>query len=114
ILERSATRAFRRPVDRETLDALTDLALRNPVFERGIGQALTAILTSPKFFFRAETQPQPDDPKAVHPLDEFALASRLSYLLWLSVPDDELMRLAGEGKLRANLRPQVARMLGDR
>jgi hypothetical protein len=114
ILESVATRAFRRPVDRESLDGLTELALRNRHFERGIAQSLTAILTSPKFFFRAETQPQPDDPKFIHSLDEFALASRLSYLLWLSIPDEELMQLAREGKLRANLRAQVNRMLADR
>jgi hypothetical protein len=114
ILERVATRAFRRPVDRDPLEALTALALRNSDFKRGIAESLTAILTSPKFFFRAETQPRPDDPKSVHPLDEFALASRLSYLLWLSIPDEELMRLAKEEKLRANLRAQVNRMLADR
>jgi mono/diheme cytochrome c family protein len=113
ILERVATRAFRRPVDRETLDGLVAMALRGSAFERGVAQALTAILTSPKFLFRAETQPRPDDPKAIHPLDEFALASRLSYLLWVSVPDDELLQLARDGKLRANLRPQVGRMLAD-
>jgi hypothetical protein len=113
ILERVATRAFRRPVGRDTLEGLTDLALRNPSFERGIAQSLTAILTSPQFFFRAETQPLPDDPKAIHALDEFALASRLSYLLWLSIPDEPLMKLAREGKLRANLRAQVDRMLAD-
>ena len=114
IVQRVATRAFRRPVDEETLDGLTELAMRNDRFERGVAQAITAVLTSPKFFFRAETQPQPDDPKSVHPLDEYALASRLSYLLWLSIPDDELMRLAQEGKLRTNLRTQVRRMLADR
>jgi len=114
ILEPIATRAFRRPVDQETLNGLTELALRNSDFKRGIAQSLTAILTSPKFFFRAETQPRPDDPKSIHPLDEYALASRLSYLLWLSIPDDELMQLARDGKLRANLRSQVSRMLADK
>jgi mono/diheme cytochrome c family protein len=114
ILERIVTRAFRRAVDAETLNGLTKLAMRNNDFERGIAQSLTAILTSPKFFFRAETQPRPDDPKAIHPLDEYALASRLSYLLWLSIPDDELLQLARDGKLRANLRPQVQRMLADK
>ncbi len=113
ILGRVATRAFRRPVDDETLDGLTRLALRGDTFERGVAQALTAILTSPRFFFRAETQPLPDDPASVHPIDEYALASRLSYLLWLSLPDDELLRLAGEGRLRENLRGQVRRMLED-
>jgi hypothetical protein len=114
ILERVATRAFRRPVDKETLEGLTELALHHSDFRRGIAQSLTAILTSPKFFFRAETQPQPDDPKSIHPLDEYALASRLSYLLWLSIPDDELLQLARDGKLRANLPAQVKRMLADK
>jgi hypothetical protein len=114
ILEKFAAKAFRRPVDNETVAGLTRLALRNESFERGVGQALSAILTSPKFFFRAETQPQPDDPKAIHSLDEYALASRLSYLLWVSIPDEELTQLAKEGKLRANLRSQVKRMLADK
>ena len=114
ILERVAARAFRRPVDPATLDGLVELSQQHASFERGIGQALTAILTSPKFLFRAETQPQPNDPKVVHPLDEYALASRLSYLLWLSLPDEELLRLAGTGELRANLAAQVKRMLADK
>ena len=114
ILERVATRAFRKPVDAATVDGLVAIARSQPVFERGIGQAISAILTSPRFFYRAETQPRPDDPKSIHLLDEYALASRLSYLLWLSIPDDELLRLAGEGRLRSNLRAQVKRMLADR
>jgi PAS domain-containing protein len=113
ILRRVASRAFRRPVDGETLEGLTTLAESHENFEDGIAQALTAILTSPKFLFRAETQPRPDDPKFVHPIDEFALASRLSYLLWLSLPDDELTRLAERGQLRENLRAQVKRMMVD-
>src|SRR4051812_31347375 len=68
---------------------------------------MTAILTSPRFLFRAETQPRPDDPKSVHPLDEYSLASRLSYLLWLSLPDEELTRLASQGELRRQLPSQV-------
>lgn len=114
ILERVAIRAFRRPVDPATVDGLVGIARSQPVFERGIAQAVSAILTSPRFFYRAETQPRPDDPKSIHLLDEHALASRLSYLLWLSIPDDELLRLAGEGRLRSNLRQQVKRMLADR
>ena len=113
ILARIASRAFRRPVDDITLEGLVELSQQSETFERGISQALTAILTSPRFLFRAETQPQPNDPKVVHPLDEYALASRLSYLLWLSLPDDELLRLAGEGQLRKQLRAQVKRMLED-
>ena len=113
IIRRVADRAFRRPTDDVTVQRLTDIAVKNPSFEAGVGEALTAILVSPKFLFRAELQPQPNDPKTVHPLDEYALASRLSYLLWLSLPDAELTRLAGQGTLRANLKPQVQRMLAD-
>ena len=113
IAQRVADRAFRRPVEEATLERLTDLVMRNDSFERGVGQALTAILTSPKFLYRSELQPQPDDPKSVHLIDEYALASRLSYLLWLSLPDEELTRLAARGELRKNLAAQVKRMVAD-
>ena len=99
ILERVASRAFRRPVDAATLDRLTELAMTEEKFERGIGNGLLAILTSPRFLFRTELQPQPDDPKTRHELDDYALASRLSYLLWLSLPDEELTKLAAAGTL---------------
>lgn len=121
ILRHVADRAFRRPVDEATLDRLVALALdvaRRPGkaearFEQGIAQALTALLTSPRFLFRAEIQPEPNNPGRVVRLDEFALASRLSYFLWSSLPDEELFRLARAGKLRANLRAQIERMLAD-
>ncbi|MEW6305497.1 MAG: DUF1592 domain-containing protein [Verrucomicrobiota bacterium] len=113
IVQRVADRAFRRPTEPEVLDRLTQIVMRNDNFTRGVGQALTAILTSPKFLFRAELQARPDDPKSIHPIDEFALASRLSSLLWLSIPDDELTSLAAAGRLRANLAAQLRRMLAD-
>ncbi len=113
ILKRVADRAFRRPIDDLTLDRLAVLAMADENFERGIGHAMVAILTSPRFLFRTELQPQPDDPKSVHELDDYALASRLSYLLWLSLPDAELSELASQGKLRENVREQLARMLAD-
>jgi mono/diheme cytochrome c family protein len=114
ILKRIADRAFRRPVNESVLERLADIAMSNQNFERGVGQAITAILVSPRFLFRTELQPTPDDPKAIHPIDEFALASRLSYLLWLSIPDDELRDLAAAGKLKENLEPQLKRMLADK
>ncbi|MEM9016439.1 MAG: DUF1587 domain-containing protein, partial [Verrucomicrobiota bacterium] len=105
ILETFSTRAFRRPVDDSTLSRLVEIARavdKQPGkgFEDGIAQAITAILVSPRFLMRAEIQPEPDNPSRVVPIDEYSLASRLSYFLWSSVPDEELMRLAGEGKLR--------------
>lgn len=118
ILRKFATRAFRRPVDEATLKRLVGLAREVDLqpdngFEDGIAEAIVAILVSPRFLLRAEVQPEPDNPGKIVPLDEYALASRLSYFLWSSIPDEELLDLAGEGKLRENLRAQVDRMLKD-
>lgn len=118
ILGDFATSAYRRPVDAATLDRLVALteavdAQENRLFTDGIRMSMTAILASPRFLFRAEVQAEPDNPAKIVDIDEFALASRLSFFLWSSVPDGELLRLAGEKKLRQELRPQVERMLGD-
>ena len=113
IMQRVADRAFRRPASDAVLGRLTDLVMRSEKFESGVSLGLMAILTSPQFIFRSEVQPRPDDPKSVHPLDEYALASRLSYLLWLSLPDDELTALARRGELRKSLPQQVKRLLAD-
>lgn len=119
VLRRLADRAFRRPVDEPTLDRLVALwkqALEQPKakFEEGIAHAASAILASPRFLFRAEVQPEPDNAAKIVPLDEFSLASRLSYFLWSSLPDEELYTLAKNNELRANLDEQVDRMLADR
>ncbi len=116
ILGKFATKAFRRPVDEATTNRLVVLAesissRSGQTFEAGVAQAMTAVLTSPRFLFREE--PQSRSSERFPEVDEFALASRLSYFLWSSMPDDELFRLASEGKLRANLKPQMARMLAD-
>jgi hypothetical protein len=112
ILRRLADRAFHRPVDERSLSGLVDLALEDKNFERGVGSALTAILSSSRFLFRGEPLPAAST-TASEPLDEHALASRLSYLLWVSIPDDELLRLAGAGELRRNFAAQIQRMLAD-
>ena len=119
IVERFATRAFRRPAEKATVDLLTAMALKrtreeNAEFLDGVKLAVAAVLTSPRFLFRSEVQAEPDNPGRVVPVDEFALASRLSYFLWSSLPDEELFALAAKGELRANLRAQVDRMLVDR
>lgn len=119
IFQRLASRAFRRPAGEGTVQRLVDMAMAEDgregmLFEDGIRHALGALLASPRFLFRAEVQVEPDNPEKVVPLDEYALASRLSYFLWSSLPDEELFQLAGEGKLRENLRGQVDRMLADR
>jgi hypothetical protein len=117
VLEPFVQKAYRRPVDAKTVDRLVALAestytQKGKTFEAGIGQAMVAVLASPRFLFREESV-EPNVGKT-HPLvDEYALASRLSYFLWSSMPDDELLRLAGEKKLRASLDEQKKRMLAD-
>jgi hypothetical protein len=112
-----ATRAFRRPLATDELERLMALYRQargtGDGFEAGVRHALTAVLVSPHFLFRGELQPNPDNPKSVHAVDEYALASRLSYFLWSSMPDDVLFDLASRKKLRKELRSQVARMLAD-
>jgi cytochrome c553 len=114
-----ASRAFRRPIDAASLERLVDLAesvYAQPGnhFEAGVAQAMVAVLASPRFLFREE-EALPLAPSEAHPrIDEFALASRLSYFLWSSMPDAELARLAGAGRLRAELPAQLRRMLADR
>jgi hypothetical protein len=83
--------------------------------EQGIQLAIQAMLVSPHFLFRIERDPNPADPSLVHPISDIELASRLSYFLWSSMPDDELLKLAEAGKLRGAgvLDAQVRRMLAD-
>ncbi|QEG25001.1 DUF1592 domain-containing protein [Mariniblastus fucicola] len=116
LLRPFATKAFRRPADDRTVERLVSLAMQSPAngdsFESGIAKAMTAVLASPRFIFREEFTKEDDD--SDFPLiDEFALASRLSFFLWSSMPDDELMRLAEQGKLREKLDSQIERMLAD-
>lgn len=117
VIERFAKRAFRRPVEREEIDrllALYQMARKDgDSFERSVQVALSAVLVSPHFLFRGEIQPDPNNPKAVHPVNEFALASRLSYFLWSTMPDERLFELAGKKALRKNLETEVERMLKD-
>jgi hypothetical protein len=75
-------------------------------------RAVTAVLASPKFIFRLEPDPQPENPDA-HPIDEFQLATRLSYFIWSSAPDDTLLQMAWDKRLSPNLDSQVRRMLKD-
>ncbi len=118
IIGKFARRAFRRTISTRELDRIVtfvDLAQsEGENFESGIKLALQAILVSPHFLFRGELQRDPNNSKPIHPIDEFALASRLSYFLWSSMPDEELLQLARRGKLRKNLDAQISRMLSDR
>ncbi len=118
ILRRFTSRAFRRPADDATVERLTALAEQSELapggtFESGIARAMTAVLASPRFLFRMEDTLPEADPLA-HPLiDEYALATRLSYFLWSTMPDDELYQLAARGALREHLSAQVKRLLED-
>jgi hypothetical protein len=118
-LRRFAERAFRRPIDEATLDRLAAVAVdaeADGSFEAGMAAAVTAILASPRFLFRIEepAAAAADSPAgAAVPIDDYALATRLSYFLWSTMPDDELLQLAAEGRLRAELHGQVERMIAD-
>jgi Protein of unknown function (DUF1592)/Protein of unknown function (DUF1588)/Protein of unknown function (DUF1587)/Protein of unknown function (DUF1585)/Protein of unknown function (DUF1595) len=120
VLGRFATQAFRRPVDAKALDRLVAIAeaiykLPGQRFEQGVARAMVAVLASPRFVFRVEgTQPDTTSPGRKHlPVDEYTLASRLSYLLWSTMPDEELLRTAERGELRKYLAKQVKRMQDD-
>jgi len=114
VLERFASRAYRRPATSEEVDRLVELtkvvAADGGNREEGIQFAMQAILCSPKFLFRAELDSNPISSER-RPLDDYQLASRLSYFLWSSMPDDELFDLAKASELRSNLDAQVRRML---
>ncbi len=119
ILGKFARRAFRRPIEREELERLIRLSRsvleEGESFERAIEVGVQAILVSPHFLFRVEIDAEPENPLAIHPISEFELASRLSYFMWSSMPDEELLQLASRNALRSNntLRQQVERMLQD-
>lgn len=114
-----ARRAYRRPVtEREvaSLAEFVELAQSNgQSAEEGVQLALQAILVSPHFLFRIEHDRDPLDPEAVHDVSQYELASRLSYFLWSSMPDEELFSLAREGRLSDPdvLDQQVDRMMAD-
>jgi hypothetical protein len=113
-----AKKAFRRPVDGETVDRLTSLAeaiYREPekTFEEGVAQGMVAVLASPRFLFREEAAEADHAGKGFPLVDEYSLASRLSYFLWSSMPDEELLSLADSHLLRKNLGTQVKRMMAD-
>jgi hypothetical protein len=118
VLTAFAAKAFRRPVDSKTADLLVELAegvYNQPgkTFEAGIAHALVGVLASPRFTFRIEENLKGSPAAPWGLVDEYTLASRLSYFLWSSMPDQELFNLAAKGELRQNLPAQVKRMLAD-
>jgi len=117
ILSTFARRAFRRPVTERDLAA--PLAFykdgRQTDFDTGIENALTAILASPKFLYRAEPAPENLAAGSIYRISDLNLASRLSFFLWGRPPDDELLDAAQQGKLKdpAVLQKQVRRLMAD-
>ncbi|MGO4883726.1 MAG: DUF1592 domain-containing protein [Bryobacteraceae bacterium] len=120
IVANLAHHAYRRPVTHaEVASLLKFVALarsRGETTEQGIQLAIQAMLVTPQFLFRIERDPNPTDAHDVHAISDVELASRLSYFLWSSMPDDELLGLAESGKLHepAALDAQVKRMMADK
>lgn len=118
ILSTLARRAFRRPVAAEDLErpmAFYRAARAEGGFEAGIEAALASILASPHFLFRVEEEPPNTTPGLPYRIPDLQLASRLSFFLWSSIPDDDLLGAAERGVLRdpEELARQVRRMLAD-
>ncbi|MEO6727268.1 MAG: DUF1592 domain-containing protein [Blastocatellia bacterium] len=122
IIASLAHRAYRRPVTKSEIASLMKLASTSKgggseglSVEQGVQVAIQAMLVSPHFLFRIERDLAPTDATKVHQVADLELASRLSYFLWSSMPDDELLTLAEGGKLRApgTLTTQIKRMLAD-
>jgi Protein of unknown function (DUF1592)/Protein of unknown function (DUF1588)/Protein of unknown function (DUF1587)/Protein of unknown function (DUF1585)/Protein of unknown function (DUF1595) len=118
ILSNLAHRAYRRPVtadDMPQLLALYQQGAENGGFESGIKLALQKILVSPEFLFRAEIDPPDAAPGTAYRVSDIELASRLSFFLWSSIPDDELLGVAEKGQLHepSVLQAQVKRMMAD-
>ena len=118
ILSTLMRRAYRRPVAEADLERPLELyraARDEGGFDAGIEMGLAAVLVSPEFLFRVERDPAGVEPRAAYRLSDIELASRLSFFLWSSIPDDELLAAAERGGLTApgGLRRQVRRMLAD-
>ena len=118
ILSTLARRGYRRPVTSDDVDTLMtfyEAGRRTGGFDTGIQRGLESILVDPEFLFRIERDPVASPARAASPITDLELASRLSFFLWSSIPDDELLDLAVREQLRtpAVLDQQVRRMLAD-
>ena len=118
IISTLARHAYRRPVDAADIDPLLTLyqsERRNGTFDGGIELVLNRVLADPEFIFRFERDPSDTAPGDSYQISDLELASRLSFFLWSSIPDDELLDLAGKRQLKnpPALEMQVRRMLAD-
>jgi hypothetical protein len=118
ILSTVARRAYRRPVTDIDMSPVMEMyqeGRKKGSFDLGIGQALQLVLANPKFIFRTEADPATPDANGLKRISDLELASRLSFFLWSSIPDDELLTVAAAGRLHQPvvLEQQVKRMLRD-
>ena len=115
IFSNLARRAYRRAAEDEDVQTLLAFFRRGQSFDDGIRAALERVLVSPDFLFRIEADPERVAPGSVYRVSDEELASRLSFALWGSIPDDTLLDLAIQNKLHesAVLDQQVARMFAD-
>jgi hypothetical protein len=118
ILTKLARQAYRQPVTNADVDLLLEFyeaGRDGATFDAGIRNALQLILANPKFLFRSEPDPANLPAGSIYQLGDLELASRLSFFIWSSIPDDELLRAAEQGRLKepAELEKQVRRMLAD-
>ncbi|HYD82965.1 MAG TPA: DUF1592 domain-containing protein, partial [Opitutus sp.] len=118
IIGRNARLAYRGTATEHDVERLTRIYAQSSAaegFEMGVRHALTAIIASPKFFYREESLPENAVAGEIYPVTDLELASRLSFFLWSSIPDAELLDLAEAGRLHdsAVLAQQVDRMLRD-
>ncbi|PYS40728.1 MAG: hypothetical protein DMG14_09610 [Acidobacteria bacterium] len=119
IITNLATKAFRRPATSSDVAELVEFykqGRKESNFDNGIEMALARLLAAPKFIYRIEAEPANVKPGETYRLSDVDLASRLSFFLWSTSPDDELIRVASQGKLKdpAVLEQQVRRMLKDK
>ncbi len=118
ILSRLARRAYRRPASDDELAVLLDFYRQGRAaggFDDGVELAIRRLLVSPEFLYRIEADPEGAAPGTPYPVADLDLASRLSFFLWSSIPDDELLEAAEAGRLRdpGELERQVRRMVAD-
>jgi mono/diheme cytochrome c family protein len=119
VLSTLVRRAYRRPIAKADVDepmAFYREGRAEGDFDTGIARALSAVLINPEFLFRVESDPKKVAASGIYRISDLELASRLSFFLWSSIPDDELLDVAVRGKLSApeELQKQVRRMLADR
>ena len=118
IIKTLAHRAYRRPISAADMSPLMHIYAAERAtsdFEHGVEAAVEAILVSPHFLFLIEQDPKGSAPGSVHRISDVELASRLSFFLWSSIPDETLLKVAESGRLHRSgvLQAQVARMLAD-